>query len=347
MRHDNSRPSVGVTIDQDCLLISLSGFVRARTIDAVLGQITVKRGQLSLLPRTNLLIDLSKVVAVMPDGAASLVCLCSALMTKKMKHICSPVAIYLRCPPENVLSYLTRIGFFTLMSAKANLLGYGNFVRLEDGWHDRDRKERLEQAFHGGSDYGSSPMVWPMQIVGQKSSERSYRHFEDDCQQLVNSAADHFDKLFSSSHFNFDKADKHDFLHSIYELYMNIFEHSYSWGLTMIHARPDRGTFVCCYDIGIGFKEGLSGSANVQETIDTDHQAIKWALVEGHSRKVGGSGLGLKLVEKFVSERKGLMQIRSGDCLLRKRPGNAVWEASRVPWFPGAQIDLFIPVRIS
>lgn len=346
MWHDNSRSGVSVAIDQESLLVSLSGIVTTRSLINVLEQIIIKKRQISPLPsRLNLVVDLSKVNVVKPDGAASLVCLCAALMTKKMKHVCSPTAIYLRRPPEQVLTYLTRIGFFTLMSVKANLLGWGDFVRFEDQWRERYRRERIHGAFDKGFGNGNRPLVWPMQIVGQKASQSSYRHFEDDCQQLVNSAADHFEKLFSSSHFNFDKADMHAFLQSIYELYMNVYEHSYSWGLTMVHARPNYGTFVCCYDIGIGFKEGLSGSPNVKERIETDHQAIKWALIEGHSRKVGGSGQGLNDIENFVSERKGTIKIRSGECLLQKTSENANWQDHRVPWFPGAQIDLFVPVR--
>jgi len=165
IRHDSSKTSVGVTIDSGSLLISLSGTVTSETMDAVLYRIAARKHQLSLSSSTNLTVDLSKVVALMPDGAATLVCLCAALMTKRMNHICSPTAIHLRRPPENVLSYLTKIGFFTLMSVKANLLGYGDLVRLEDGWRAHDKKELLEQPFHEGSSYGRGPVVWPMRIV--------------------------------------------------------------------------------------------------------------------------------------------------------------------------------------
>lgn len=294
----------------------------------------------------NLVVDLSKVTLILPSGAIGLVCLCSALMTNRTN--CTQYAlseIFLRLPSENVVTYLTRIGFFQLMSAKAGLLGYGHLIQIEDQMRDRVRRQ---PAVYETPSKIQNPIVWPMQIIAEKSNQSTYRHFEDDCWRLVNDAGDHFKKLFSSPHFNFQMADLHDFLYSIYELYMNVYEHSgNSWGLTMIHARPGYGTFICCHDIGRGFKDGLADSPNVKEVIETDEQAIRWALVEGHSRKVGGSGLGLKVVERFISERDGTMEIRSGESLFQKGRKTRTWRAYRVPWFPGSQINMIVPVKLN
>lgn len=346
MRQSNSKSNVSVTIEQHSLEIGLSGIVTARTLDAILKEATRQKGRESPEPDVvNLIVDLSRVNVIRPDGAIGLVCLCSALMTNKVKEIRSPTTIYLRRPPERVLSYLTRIGFFTQMSVKANLLGHGDLVHLEDQWKERDRNERTQGILGERFDSDKRPIVWPMQLIGRREDQYTRRDFEDACQHLVNNAADHFYKLFSSRHFNFDESDRHDFLLANYELYMNVYDHSGSWGLAMIHARPEYGTFMCCSDIGMGIRESVNASPNIKRNFDTDYDAIKWAVVEGNSSKVGGNGLGLNIVEDFVSSRKGIIEIRSGECLLQKRSGDADWEAHRVPWFPGTQVNVFVPVR--
>ena len=344
------KKQVNIAVEQNGLTISLQGIVTARSIDSVLRGLSKNNEQVFSLGRNaNLVVDLSKATLILPSGAVSLVCLCSALMTNRTKCTQYTLSeIFLRLPSENILSYLTRIGFFRLMSAKTGLLGYGHLIQIEEQLQDRNRRERAQPNVYGSPSKRDNPIVWPMQIITEKPNHSSYRHFEDDCQRLVNRAADHFKKLFTSPHFNFQKADVHGFLYSIYELYMNVYEHSgNSWGLTMIHGRPRYGTFVCCYDIGNGFKEGLAGSPNVKDVIETDDQAIRWALVEGHSRKVGGSGLGLKVVERFILERGGTMEIRSGESLFQKGGKTRTWRAYRVPWFPGSQINMFVPVKLN
>jgi len=345
MRQSNSKSNVSVTIEQDSLEIGLSGIVTARTLDAILKEVTRQKGQGS--PQTdfvNLIVDLSRVAVIRPGGAIGLVCLCSALMTNKVKEICSPKTIYLRRPPERVLSYLTRIGFFTQMSVKANLLGHGDLVRLEERWKERDRNERTQGSFSERFGSDKRPIVWPMQLIGRRGDQYTRRDFEDACQHLVNNAADHFYKLFSSPHFNFDDSDRHDFLLANYELYMNVYDHSGSWGLAMIHARPEYGTFMCCYDIGVGIRESVNASPNIKKGFDTDLDAIQWALVEGNSSKLEGNGLGLNTIEDFVWKNRGIFEIRSGECLMQKKSGGSNWKPYGVPWFPGTQINVFVPV---
>ena len=335
-----------VTVDQDSLSIVLSGTVTVRSVDEVLRQICTKQREMSTLGAdAALIVDLSGVDIVRPSGAVGLVCLSSAIMTKRLEYTFAPSSTRLRPPKPDVLAYLARIGFFTVMSAKAKLLGYSHLVSFNDYRYDYTQSKHFQSDAQVDNDAGARAVVWPMQIIGQKSVHDNYRHFEDSCQKLVNNAIDHFGAVFSSPHFRFGTADKHDFLHSMYELYMNVYEHSDSWGVTMIHARPNYGTFVCCYDIGMGFKESLKGSPNVKEFIRSDLDALSWSLVEGHSRKPDGSGQGLKDVERFVSQRQGIFEIRSGACLMQETTASGKWKPYRVPWFPGAQIDLFIPVR--
>ena len=163
---------------------------------------------------------------------------------------------------------------------------------------------------------------------------------------------DTFERLFSSSHFNFDKAEKHDFWLSNSELYTNIFKHSASWGLVTIHANPARGTTVCYHDIGIGIKSSVNSSEKAGrefEKFETDYEAMKWALKEGNSSELDGNGIGLNIIEDFVLRKNGTIEVRSGQCLLQKKPddqaGERNWRYQRKPWFLGTQINFFIPCK--
>jgi len=346
MQQRDRNSQIAVRTDGHSLQVSLSGSVTSRTLDAILKEMTLekeKHGR-ALLSVTDFILDLSNVSLVMLDGATSLVCLCSALMTNKLKEIANPSTIYLRRPAENVVSWLTRIGFFTSMSAKAKLLGHSELVHAEEKMRELSRKQAQAIA-STWVDSGDRPVVWPMELIPHKEGSSAYRNFENACQYFLNRAYDQFDRLFSSSQFNFDRQSKHDFWNANSELYRNIFEHSDSWGLATIHARPKHGTRVCYYDIGMGIKGSVNTSPNIPKEFDSDYEAMKWALVEGHSSKIEGSGLGLNIVDDFVSSRGGTIELRSGQCLLQKRPGDMDWRAQVVPWFPGTQISFFVPVR--
>lgn len=346
VRRSRKLSNVVVTFEEDSLEISVAGIITARTLEFILQEIGRQKNRSSTeSPRGNLIVNLSGARVIRPSGAVGLVGLCSALMNNKMKNLASPSVFYLRHPPENVLSYLTRIGFFTQMTVKAKLMGHHDLVVREDQWKNSDRNIRMQDMVAGRFDSKSHPIVWPMQLIGRKENQYNRRDFEDACQQLVNSAADHFERLFFSSHFNFDRRDKHDFLLANYELYMNVYDHSESWGLAMIHAMPAHGTYICCHDIGTGIRKSVNASHKIRKQLETDHEAIRWALVEGNSSKDDGNGLGLNVIEEFVSSRKGTIEIRSGECLLQRNSGDANWTPHRVPWFPGTQINMFLPAQ--
>jgi len=208
-------------------MLSIAGIVTARSLDAILREIAqVTRHKSSAADVNKLIVDLSRVEVIRPGAAVSLVCLCSSLMMNKLNEIGNPSEIYLNKPTERVLSYLTTIGFFTMMASKAKLFGFSELVRREDQGKERNKKRLIERIPGRFSSRESQFVVWPMRIIGQRDDRSSYRKFEDDCQYLVNDEADHFDALFCNPHFNFNQADRHDFRQAIYELYMNVYEHS-------------------------------------------------------------------------------------------------------------------------
>ena len=353
MRKRARESNVDVYFEGNCLLIRMSGIVKVRTIDLVMEELTIvrKRQEYTM---TDLILDLSDVYSISPAAAVGLVCLCSALMTNKMEEIASPSNFYLKRPSNGVLTYLTTLGFFTQMSNKATLLGCEDLVHSESEKKQRKkqrgREKQIPVIFDNSLDNDARPIVWPMETIPTKGSSISDQDFENACQHFVNNGADTFDRLFSSSHFNFDKGDKHNFWSSNVELYMNIFEHSNSWGLATIHANPAHGTIACYHDIGIGIKGSVNFSPKAGkefEKFETDYDAMKWSLKEGNSSKSGGNGIGLNIVEDFVLSKNGTIEIRSGQCLLQKKPGDQpgekYWRNKNVPWFPGTQINFFVP----
>ena len=129
-------------------------------------------------------------------------------------------------------------------------------------------------------------------------------------------------------------------------LYKNVYEHSQSWGLATIVARPAHGTVVSYHDIGIGIPGSLRSSPSVQPRFGTDREAIAWALEEGHSSRKGNSGLGLSLVSGYVEAAQGTIEIRSGSCRLYRTGPSNKWLADEVTPFAGTHISFHLPVPV-
>jgi len=350
--------SFNVYFNKDSLVIECFGELSFHAINVLLTKLSsVQNGK--EYTGINLLLDFSKVHRIRPAAAMGILCLCSALSANKINGIINLSGVYLQRPYSNVLSYLITIGFFTQMGIKAGLLGCEDLVR-EESRREEHRKSKIEElrkrnlrVFTSDAQIteDNKSIVWPIERIPERGESVRYSDFEDSCRNFINHARDYFEGLFSSSHFNFAKHDLHDFWEANVELYTNIFEHSDSWGLGMIHAQPNYGTTVCYHDIGIGIKDSLNSSPKLGKEFKrfkTDNEAMKWALFEGHSSKLGGNGIGLNIVEDFVLSKNGNIEIRSGQCLLYKKPGDQSgserWrENQNVPWFPGTQINFFVP----
>lgn len=349
MRKTTRGSKVNVHLDRNCLVIGMSGDVTDGAVQAVIRKLSIQKKRMSHTI-VDMVLDLSDARYIEPEGALYLVCLCSVLTTGKMKEIASPASFCLRRPPEGVLTYLTTLNFFIQMSGKARLLGCEDLVHLEHERRQRSRNEQASNTLDNHLNADDHPIIWPMETIDRKLGSIDRGDFEDTCSHFINNAYDQFGKLFSSSHFNFDEANMKEFFSANGELYKNIYEHSDSWGLGLIHARPYYGTTVCYDDIGIGVKESVNSSPKAGrqfEKFEMDYEAMKWALTEGHSSKISGDGEGLSIVEDFVLSRNGTVEIRSGRCFMYKKPGDESgeenWRVRNVPEFPGTQIKFFIP----
>jgi len=331
------------------LVIKISGALKLHDIDSILKYMIINRRE-NACKITNLKLDLSDLYPISPAAATGLVCLCSALMCNKLKEIASPSFFYLYRPQEKVLSYLVSLGFFTQMSNNASLLGCEDLVSSEYK-RKQSKVKKLDLSILNNQFNDMKPIVQPMLLIPQKDDSLSANDFENICTNYLNKTYDTFDKLFSSPLYNYGKNHIDKFYSANGELFMNIFQHSNSWGLGTIHAKPKFGTTTCYYDIGLGFKGSVNSSPKAgkeHKTFKTDCDAMKWALKEGNSAKMNGNGRGLTVVEEFVLEENGFIEIRSGCCLLHKKPGDKpgdkYWRVNEeLPWFPGVQITYFVP----
>jgi hypothetical protein len=275
------------------------------------------------------ILDFSRIKYIDIEVALLIICFCAALKRKNRQ-----IDFRLKYPSEGVLSFLMTLGFFSQMSNKIEVMDVQHVLHAEDQLQ-KDRRSRLKQKSNSND---SPPVILPIETIAQKINTISGNDFENMVGSFVNHAIDSFELLRTSTQFNFSGEDYYQFRQSNIELYKNIFHHSQSWGIASIHARPNYGTTVCYYDIGIGFKKSI-------KKFNTELESIEWALIDGNTSKPDGDndGYGLTLVQEFVFRRNGKIKIRSGDCLIQLN-SNLSRRINKVKSFPGVQISYFIPV---
>jgi len=276
----------------------------------------------------NVLLDLKSVEYIDPEGALSIICFCAALRKKN-----SNISFEVLYPSGKVVDYLAWIGFFGQLNNKVGLPKRQDLVHLENTMRI-ERSSRIKERKLSAI---PTAILLPLESIPAAGTLTTANAYEEKCRHFVNHMSDTLGELFSSAHYNFSGWDEHDFLLSNSELFKNTFQHSNSWGLGMVHARPDFGTTVCFYDIGVGFR-GSVGK-------DDARKSIEWAMVDGNSSKGGedNDGHGLTIVQNFVRRRNGTIKIRSGDCLIEISRDKQI--PSLVKRFPGVQISYFIPVQ--
>lgn len=274
----------------------------------------------------NVILDLSRIKYIEIEGALALICVCSAIKRKNKM-----VNFSLVYPKDRVLSYLMTLGFFGQMRNKVGAGDREDIIRIEN-------QQRIQRQRNKSNEFDAMPVILPIETIEQQLDHNSGVEFENMVGKFVSHAMDTFEILRTSPHYNFTGEDYYQFRQSNIELYKNIFHHSKSWGIASVHARPNHGTTVCYYDIGIGFKASVKKFATESESID-------WALIDGNTSKLDGDndGYGLTLIQEFVFRRNGIMKIRSGDCMLILNSVSSK-KKIKVSNFPGVQISYFIPV---
>lgn len=316
------------TTTQDMSTILLPSSVSLDILEYLVAN-SKKQYQINKNSFNSIVLDLSQVKYIDVEGALSLICFCAAI--KRKNNSANFRIVY---PAENVLTYLTSLGFFTQMSNKVGVLEGQEIVHYENEL----RKSRRISQKHFSNENKLLPIILPIETINQKTNSNSGSDFDNMVGTFANHALDSFDTLKTTPHYKFNGEDYFQFRLSNIELYKNIFQHSESWGIATIHARPHFGTTVSFFDIGIGFKQSIG-------KYDSEEKSIIWALEDGNTSKQKGDndGFGLTHVQEFVFRRKGILKIRSGDCQI-EMTSPTLMNINKVGKFPGVQLTFFIPV---
>lgn len=315
-------------IDRDVLTWILPDSISSNILDLLIEETKKEYGN-NKNAFCNIVLDFTRTKYIDTEGALSLICFCSAIKRKNRN-----TNFHFVYPTENVLNYLVSLGFFGQMSNKVGIIEREDIVHYEN---ELRHKRRLKQKKYSNK-HNLSPIILPIETIEQKKDTiGSNMDFEHMIGTFASQALGAFDELLTIPQYNFNGEDYYHFCESNIELYKNIFQHSKSWGIATIHARPNFGTSVCYYDIGIGFKASIG-------KFDSELESIEWALIDGNTSKPDddNDGFGFTLVQEFVFNRNGKIKIRSGDCLLELNSGSSK-KKNRVSYFPGVQISYFIP----
>ncbi|MCK9454789.1 ATP-binding protein, partial [Sulfurimonas sp.] len=122
------------------------------------------------------------------------------------------------------------------------------------------------------------------------------------------------DELLSRTEFpNMSEAVHDKINESIQEMFINATIHSetdFIYTCGQFFPKDSRLNFTIV-DTGIGFAKRIKKDFDMKVS---SSDAIKWAMVEGHTTKQNVSGgLGLALLKEFITLNKGKIQIISGD----------------------------------
>ncbi|NUQ12575.1 MAG: sensor histidine kinase [Gemmatimonadaceae bacterium] len=147
------------------------------------------------------------------------------------------------------------------------------------------------------------------------------------------------------------------FAMTLSEVCQNIVEHAGQGGWVAVqsyHFRQRLGrhaVVIAVCDAGLGFRRSLESTPGWKPRDRWDDgAALEDALVRGVSRyRDPGRGQGLAGVRKFVGRWNGKLSIRSGTARIAIVPAwdDAVPLQEGLPHFPGAQVQITIPERVT
>ncbi|HEX9563216.1 MAG TPA: ATP-binding protein [Gemmatimonadaceae bacterium] len=147
------------------------------------------------------------------------------------------------------------------------------------------------------------------------------------------------------------------FAMTLSEVCQNIIEHAGQGGWVAVQAYryrrrlSRRVVVIAVCDAGVGFRRSLESSPGWKPKDRWDDaMALEDALIRGVSRyRDPGRGQGLAGVRRFVGKWDGKLSIRSGTARISIVPDwdDAVPLKEGMPHFPGAQVQITIPERVS
>lgn len=102
---------------------------------------------------------------------------------------------------------------------------------------------------------------------------------------------------------------------SIFEIFTNAITHSQSQSIHICgqYFPQKQDLAFCITDTGIGFARSIQNK--FKQTLDST-QAIKWVIQEGNTTKNVTGGLGLSIIQDFITINQGQLYIISGNAIL-------------------------------
>lgn len=208
---------------------------------------------------------------------------------------------------NNVANTLAKFGFFKCSKF------YCNF-------HLDKNLEQLNKRFLGYFDITNiqeqSSIYWPIRTI----PERSGNSFETDDAGYTNSFIDYFNLLVASGKlpvYNISHEDvRKGFIKTAYELGLNVWEHSNSWGLSSIQSTNKTNTTIAICDYGDGFIGNYTAkNPEYKSSLKSDKNLLEELLEDGGTSKQNKNknGHGLSRVIKFSRNVEGTLLIRT-DC---------------------------------
>lgn len=244
-------------------------------------------------------------------------------------------------PPRNeVLRFLYKLGFFSLVAIDEVFIGANEWARAEIEWNGRRSRGKRVAA----RNYPYMPLKRIVEGGASMSSERL--HWE------ISSFTDAISEAFETilrEHLGFADEQVYHFATINAEIYQNIYRHSGTWGYASIQC-DSRGLVIGYGDIGVGFRESLEPyQSEITHRLQrgwNDHTALLAGFTPGITSKPHslGFGYGLSEVRKFVVGNGGVVEARSGTGRVIFRDKKPVTLA-RVANIRGAQIIIYLPVK--
>ena len=233
---------------------------------------------------------------------------------------------------NNVANTLAKFGFFKCSKFYCNL-------------HLNEDIEKINKRFLEYFDISNiseqSSIYWPIRTIPQKSGNS----FETDDAGYTNSFIDYFNLLVSSGKlptYNISQEEvRKGFIKTAYELGLNVWEHSNSWGLSSIQSTDETKTTIAICDYGDGFIGNyIAKNPEYKTSSNDDKNLLKELLKDGGTSKLNKNknGHGLSRVINFTRNVEGTLLIRTDRYEITLKKNQEEPKISETKFFNGTQV---------
>lgn len=260
-------------------------------------------------------------------GGIYIIYLCHYLTIKN-----NTIDIRIKSIKNNVANTLAKFGFFKCAEFYCNLHLNENLESIN---------KRFLSYFDINNIHEQSSIYWPIRTIPQSSGNS----FESDDAGYTNSFIDYFNLLVYSGKLPVYEISQEEvrkgFIKTAYELGLNVWEHSNSWGLSSIQSTDETKTTIAICDYGDGFIGSyVAKNPEYKPSLVNDKILLTELLKDGGTSKPNKNknGHGLSRVINFSRNVGGTLLIRT-DCYeitIVKHQRNP--KISKTTYFKGTQV---------